>query len=205
MTTSDPAALAASPVLNEVPSEAREGAVIRVVGINEGRPAWADAAFDVLREVARTYNDTIAYSDLAERVEARTGLTTRVSQRNWIGKVLSDVVQRCHDEGLPALTALVVHKGDGEVGEGYGEVLRVAGLPSIDDKLARERHAAVARLDCYRHFGARLPADARPTLSVALEKRAAREVKARPPRRGEPCPTCFVETPLSGRCINCHG
>lgn len=177
---------------------------LRYVGTNEGRSSWSSAAFDVLIGVASRYNGLIVYSDLAEQVQLRTGLHTRANQRNWIGAVLSDVMHRCHSEGLPNLTALVVHKHDGQVGTGYDEVLKVWGLEPIDDQLEREMHAAAARLDCYRRWSPNVPADARPRLSPRFEDTISR--RRATSRRDAPetvCPTCFTVVPVTGRCPRC--
>jgi hypothetical protein len=175
----------------------------RLVGITEGRPVWAAAAFDALLEVAATYRGLIVYSDLAEQVQAGTGLRTRAYPRNWIGSVLADVVHRCHREGLPPLTALVVHKDDGQVGAGYDEVLRVSGYAPIDDQLARERHAAESRLLCYRTWAADVPAGAAAALSPQLEAKVRRRRPRAHERLAQLCPSCFVEVPASGICDSC--
>lgn len=177
----------------------------RVVGTREGRPAWALAAFEVLVETAERYNAVVVYSDLADQVQRRSGMATRALQRNWIGKVLSDVVVRCHQEGLPPLTALVVHKSDGQVGVGYDEVLRVAGLDPIDDQAEREEHAASARLECYRRWCANVPADAAPTLSDRMQEVASRRRLPTVVRVGEMCKLCFLQKPTSGQCPQCEG
>lgn len=175
------------------------------VGINEGRPRWAIAAFDILRRVAGDYNGLITYSELADEVQRRAGLSTPSPQRNWIGKVLADVAHRCHSEQLPALTALVVHKHDGQVGDGYAEVLRIAGIDQIDDRLEREEHAAISRLECYRHWCDDVPVDAKPRLSPILEQRVSRAAPRKETLRGDLCSRCFVEMPLSGICARCDG
>lgn len=176
------------------------------VGLTVARDPWARAVFDVLVETAGRYNGLIVYSDLAEIVQERTGLRTRMEQRNWIGKVLSDVVHRCDREGLPALTALVVHKHDGQVGPGYDEVLRVAGMVPISDQVEREQHAAVARLECYRRWCDHVPSDAKPTLTGPVARQAARQQQAKRATRSMAiCPRCFIEMPASGRCGECDG
>lgn len=175
----------------------------RCVGINEGLAGWAKAAFDILCGVAGGYNGLITYSELAEDVQERSGLSTRSPQRNWIGKVLAVVAHRCHSEQLPALTALVVHKGDGQVGDGYAEVLRIAGIDQIDDRLEREEHAAISRLECYGRWCHHVPDDAKPRLSPILAQRVTRSAVRKDTLRGDVCTSCFVEMPLSGTCANC--
>ena len=170
-------------------------------------PHWAKAAYELLVETASRYNAVITYSELAEQVQRRSSLHTKSQMRNWITGLLADVVKVNHVRNEPPLASLVVRKDDGQVGAGYDEVLRVAGESPIADPLERETHAAAARLECYRHWGADVPADAEPTLSAR-----ARVVRARTPvvrtvhveaRRGAVCPTCFMEMPVSGPCPNC--
>lgn len=192
---------------------------------------WAKHAYEILVETAGRYNAVITYADLAEEVQRRSGLWTKAQLRNWIGGLLRDLAKVSHLRGEPALTSLVVHKTDGQVGAGYDEVLRLSGVGPIDDDLERETHAAATRLECYRHWGADVPVDAQPTLSPRMRELRARAAGASPtrsastphtprpsgstratgsprassePRRGAVCPTCFMEMPLSGRCTNCE-
>lgn len=169
------------------------------------QPYWAKHAYEVLVETAGRYNAVITYSELAEEVQRRSSLHTKSAMRNWIGGLLADLVKVNHVRSEPPLTSLVVHKDDGQVGTGYDEVLRVYGHAPIQDQLERETHAAASRLECYRHWGADVPADAKPTLSTrAREVRERRpRVAAVEPRRGAVCPTCFMEMPVSGICANC--
>ena len=143
--------------------------------------------------------------------------------RNWIGDLLKMIAQANHLREEPALTALVVHKNDGLVGEGYDEVLRLAGRTPFTDPVDRENDAAAARLECYRRWCDDVPSDAQPMLvahtrpprSPAGASGAATRGGSRAPtptraaprsreeRRGAVCPTCFMEMPLSGVCPNC--
>lgn len=178
--------------------------VERIVGIKQGQAAWAREALRVLRETASRYNATITYSDLADEVQRCTGLRTKTDQRNWIGGVLGIVVWACHQRGLPPLTALVVHKHDGQVGPGYDEVLRVAGLSPINDQLEREQHAAASRLACYRVFCAAVPADAEPTLTLKMQTTVDRRRTLKVELHAPVCPRCFIQLPLAGGdCPNC--
>mgnify|MGYP000845656168 CR=1 FL=1 len=185
------------------PQATEPGPNSQPVGINEGRPGWALAAFEILTRVAGSYNGLITYSELADEVQRSSGLFTRSPQRNWIGKVLADVAHRCHSEQLPALSALVVHKHDGQVGDGYAEVLHIAGIDQIDDRLEREEHAAISRLECYRHWCDNVPVDAKPRLSPILEQRVSRVAPRREALRGDVCSRCFIEMPISGLCASC--
>ncbi|WP_343995289.1 hypothetical protein [Terrabacter terrae] len=169
------------------------------------QPYWARHAYEVLVETAGRYNAVITYSDLAEEVQRRSSLHTRSAMRNWIGGLLADLVKVNHLREEPPLMSLVVHKQDGQVGDGYDEVLRVYGQAPIHDQLERETHAAASRLECYRHWGADVPADAQPTLTTRTREVRERTTRAAAPevRRGAVCPTCFMEMPLSGVCTNC--
>lgn len=170
------------------------------------RETWASAAYDILVEVAGRYHGVIEYGELGEAVQERTGVTTRSAIRNWIGGVLELVVQRCHRDGLPALTALVVRKDSGMVGDGYDAVLRIEGIAPHDDVMEREEHAARARLECYRWAGAPdLPADGgEPALAPKLAQKVQRRRRAeRSERAAQVCPVCFMAIPATGVCDNC--
>lgn len=78
------------------------------VPFKDATSAWADAAVDVLVDVASNYHSFITYKDLAEKVQASTGIRSRSQMRNWIGGVLGQVVDRAAAEDLPSLTALCV-------------------------------------------------------------------------------------------------
>ena len=169
----------------------------------EAYDTWASHAYDILTGVARSYHAVIEYRALAEEAQTASGVRTSVPFRHWIGKVLRRLVNRCHDEGVPPLTALVVHSTDGKVGDGYRAVLEVAGEPPVEDELQREYHAAAARLDCYRHFGAPLPPGGgvpalAPRLRAAVERREVRVIVPPPA-----CPNCFVQLPATGICDSC--
>jgi hypothetical protein len=164
---------------------------------------WASEAYQVLGGVARTYHAVITYRELAEEAQKVSGVRTSVPFRRWIGRVLYLVVQRAQSQGDPPLTALVVHSTDGRVGEGYKAVLEAAGEHPVDDDLERERHAARARLDCYRRRGAALPPGGgvpalAPRLQAAVIRRRSQN-EAAPPV----CPTCFIELPATGICDSC--
>jgi hypothetical protein len=118
--------------------------------------AWTAAAIPVLEQVARSYHATISYKDLGEQVQGTAGIRTRVLLMNWIGQVLGGVARHSHQRGTPLLSCLCVH-ADGTVGEGYGQAI----LDNFGDPLPGDldMHAAVERLRCYQHFGARLPVD----------------------------------------------
>ncbi|ROS79127.1 hypothetical protein [Cellulomonas sp. PhB143] len=165
---------------------------------------WAQDAYGVLTEIATEYGGLITYGELAELVQEDSGIRTSVQQHHWIGKVLSRVVAEAHAEGVPPLTALVVRKDTGLVGEAYAEVLATEGAPVLDDVLASERHAAGARLRCYEYFGADLPPGGGvPTLAPEFAAKVARLQRTREVPVGTPCPNCFVIMPASGVCDTC--
>ena len=169
------------------------------------QPTWVKHAYEILVETAGRYNAVITSSELAEEVQRRSDLWTNSQMRNWIGGLVADVVKVNHAREEPALASLVVRKDDGQVGAGYNEALKLAGLPPIADLMEREEHAAAARLECYRHWGADVPADAKPMLSARSRVVRERTPRAAPveARRGAVCPTCFMEMPVSGPCPNC--
>ncbi|WP_433281144.1 hypothetical protein [Micromonospora sp. CA-244673] len=175
------------------------------VGAEEAWDIWGRHAYDILVGVARRYHAVITYKELGDQVQARSGIRTSALLHNWVGSVLGRVVHEAHRRGDPPLTALVVHTDDGKVGVGYKEVLQVAGEPPVEDEMDRERHAADARLSCYRTFNAAgLPPDGgspalAPTLEAAVKRRRALAPKPRQPT----CPTCGVQLPVSGDCDSC--
>ncbi len=117
--------------------------------------AFLPVAFDELVRTAKVYNAVITYKELAQKVKEATGIRYD-AQLYWLGKLLGPLVARCAREGLPPLTSLVVH-ADGTVGSGYREVLEVAGEQVPDNLDLLDDHAAAARLECYKFFGADLP------------------------------------------------
>jgi hypothetical protein len=166
----------------------------------EAKAEWARVAHDVLVQTAKRYNDYLTYTELARRILDESGINYRPNQRNWIGKVLSAVADRNVAEGEPPLTALCVSSGDEKVGAGYAYALKVMGQPKPKDL---QPHAAEARLECYRFYGADLPAGGgEPTPTRAV---AAKRVRTEPPveRPVILCPVHFSQLPLSGQCDLC--
>lgn len=178
----------------------------RWVKPTEATSEWAAVAGEVLTEVAGHYLGLITYVDLAEQVQARTGLRTRAPYRSWIGSVLAAVVAQCRADGLPPLSSLVVYR--------------------VDSDVAVEEGTTLARFACYRRFAADVPVEAvaeADALARAKEEaetprqRPARQPRApRAPRaststaKPKPaeeapkiCPTCFMQLPASGICDNC--
>lgn len=193
----------------------------RFVNPTVGKKFWIKHTYDVLVETAERYNAVLTYAELADEVQRRSGLHTNAQTRAWVGDLLKMVAHANHLRGEPPLAALVVHTKDGQVGAGFDEVLRLEGR-TVTDPHEREHRAAVARLECYRHWSDDVPPDAEPTLvtprrastpvrSAAGGTKAApsRPVRSAPrqrvqeERRGGVCPSCFMEMPVTGVCPNC--
>lgn len=175
------------------------------ISSGEAEDAWAEHARHILAEVAGTYHRLIDHTDLAVGVQEASGIHTSTNAHYWIGRVLNQVAAVNAVKGEPALTSLVVHRVQGTVGDDYDEVLRLAGVPAITDPTEREKHAAAARMDCYRWAGATMPAGGgNPALSPKLAQRITRERKrAREEAPPTVCPTCFMAVPPTGVCDNC--
>src|SRR5690349_15634822 len=92
------------------------------IELEQAKEQWATAARPVLERVARSYGEVVRYAELAEAVQASTGIRTRKLTHHWIGDVLGRVGADCHARGEPLLSALCVHK-DGGIGDGYGIAL----------------------------------------------------------------------------------
>jgi hypothetical protein len=167
--------------------------------------AWAPEVHRILARVAGTYQGLIEYAELGAEVQEASGIRSSRPVRSWIGPVLCRVAQDNHARSEPALTALVVHKADGIVGVGYDEALTLAGVDPIEDPVAREKHAAQARLECYRWAGATMPASGgRAAVSPRFEQIQARLRKER--RAAEQptiCTSCYMAIPPTGVCDNC--
>jgi hypothetical protein len=164
---------------------------------------WTLVALPVLEGVARRYDETITYKDLAEKVQEAAGIRTRVLMMHWIGQVLGGASRESHRRGQPMLSALCVHS-DGTVGDGYAvaAVENYGGSPPAD----LEMHAAEERLRCYQHFGADLPpGGGAPALTPRVAARRAwlaAQAKPGPPATPS-CPTCHIALPVSGVCDDC--
>jgi hypothetical protein len=160
---------------------------------------WAQAAREILTRTAGTYHAVIRDSELAEELQATTGIRTTRSLDRWLHKVLAPVAVLCDSVGEPPLTSLVV---------------------GAHDDLAAARN----RLECYQWAGS-APADGGvpaqlPDSAPRRQSRAARPARSRsatsrpdvpaPKRRvaktDRPvavCPTCFMALPATGVCDNC--
>lgn len=173
------------------------------VAFNDAMALWTSVAYDVLRETAGRYNAYVTYSDLAKTVQAQSGMQTRLLTRNWIGKVLSAIAERCASANERQLTSLCVKTADETVGEGYTKVFELSGEPVPEDL---QLHAAEARFECYQFYGATIPRGGKATLTPKVarvrEQAAAKRRDETPPVL---CPKCFVQVPLTGNCDGCDG
>lgn len=169
---------------------------------NDKVALWAEAAVPVLQKVASEYGGYIYYQQFADKLFEETGVTTTQSLYYWIGKPLGVVLDHCTDNGLPALSALVVHAHDGRVGKGFNTFLRRNKRPEVEDPLQLEWVAAEERLKCYRLYCDNVPEDAVPMLTrqyqVAVDRRTP---KLSPPPLT--CGACAMQLPASGQCDYC--
>lgn len=163
---------------------------------------WANAAIPILENVASQYNGYIFYKDLGERLFRETGVHTTIQLGNWIGKPLGAVLHHCHEQGLPALSSLVVRSGNGMVGEGFNEYLRMAGREIVADPLELEWVAAAERLKCYQLYCAQIPENAKQSLTREYAERIGRKTPGAP----QPlpvCTNCGTVLPRSMQCDYC--
>lgn len=170
---------------------------------SEALKLWTEATVPILEDVASTYGGYIFYKDLGERLFEKTGVHTRTQLGNWIGKPLGAVLGHCRDNGLPALSSLVVRAGNGMVGDGFNEFLRLAGREPVDDPVALEWVAAEERLNCYRLYCASLPQAAEPMLTREYAERIIQRTP-RTPTRLPACPSCGTLLPVSMQCDYCE-
>jgi hypothetical protein len=162
---------------------------------------WSHAARTVLEDVARNYGTWITYGELAERVQADTGIRTTKMIHYWIGQVLGRVARRQPPEE-PTLTSLVV-QANGTIGSGFLEIVRER---NVEEPIDIELFAARERLACHHYFGATLPPDGgQPVYTHEVARRRARQ---RTRRRATPeaafCPRCHVQLPATGVCSTCR-
>ena len=171
------------------------------VGPEVARAAWAEAAREQLLQTARRYQAVTSYKELGEGVQQRSGIHTKQLLHYWISDVLLRVAQDCAARGEPNLSSLCVNAA-GSVGEGY----RVAVVATTGEQPTDpDSHAARVRLECYRWFGADLPASGgAPALTTKLAATRTRTRKAAHEARPVPtCPTCNLALTASGACDNC--
>ena len=171
------------------------------VGEEAARSAWAAAAREVLVETARKYHAVITSKELAAAAMDRSKIHTKRPSHYWIGDVLSRVATHCAERGEPLLSALCVN-AEGSVGAAYAtSVASTRG--SLDGDA--DDHAARERLECYRVFGADLPAGGGSwALTPRLSASRSRERRAAAAEKMPPlCPKCHTAVPATGICDYC--
>ncbi len=171
------------------------------VGDEAARAAWATAAREVLIQTAGKYHSVISSKELAAAVMERSKITTKRPSHYWIGDVLGRVAAHCSERGEPLLSALCVN-AEGSVGASYaGNVSSVRGSLDGDS----DDHAARERLECYRVFGADMPAGGGSwALTPRLSASRSRERRAAAAEKMPPlCPKCHTAVPATGICDYC--
>jgi hypothetical protein len=174
------------------------------VSMKDALDAWEPHAVSLLTDTAKTYNGFVTYKQLAETVQQQSDIGHNGLLTNWIGSVLGRVVDHFAKQQIPHLSSLCV-KEDGTVGDGYRHVLLTCSEAVDIDYDQLDDHAAKTRLECYRHFGAQVPADGGvPTLTP--KAKATRDYKKALAKLDAPpklCPTCNTVLPLTGNCDDC--
>lgn len=151
--------------------------------------AWTPVARERLVEAARTYRATVTVADLADAVQAATGIRADTPADTWIGKLLDRVARDAASRDEPPLASLCI---------------------TPDDSDAR----SAERLLCYRAYADDLPADggvAAPVLRASLPRRraaAAPRAERRPATpvnqlREVTCPNCWMIVPARETCSSC--
>jgi hypothetical protein len=161
--------------------------------------AWVPITYEVLVATAGRYRAVITYGELAEEIQERSGIRTRMLLANWIGKLLENVAAEAKGRSGPPLTSLCVHQ-DGSIGDGYARAPKSTPDPVDDDiELAAAQH----RLLCYRAYAVDLPADGgSAALTPQVVARRARTTTREPPAP-EACPNCRMTVPATGICDEC--
>lgn len=168
----------------------------------DDRDAWAEAAREVLIAVAGRYHRVTTYKDLATKVQASTGITTKRQAHLWIGDVLNRVSVDGVERGEPLLASLCVNAA-GQVSGAYADAVSAIGGTVEGDA---DDHAAEARLACYQYFKAENLPESGGVSALTPRLTAARERawKAKPIQRViDFCPKCYMEIPPTGECDNC--
>jgi hypothetical protein len=192
----DPAAATRSSDLTD------DSRTVEEVGTEQARTAWAASARELLCETAQRYQAVVAQQELGRQVQEHSGIRTTQLHHYWIGDVLRRVSTECAERGEPDLSSLCVN-GSGSVGDGYRVLVAAT---TGEEPADPDAHAARARLACYRHFGAELPANGgSPALTPKLAATRTRARKAAQEARPVPlCPTCHLALTANGVCDNCY-
>jgi hypothetical protein len=141
------------------------------VGNEHARATWALAARELLVETAKRYHATATTQELADFVQRRSLIRTTQLHSSWLGDVLRRVSADCAGRREPLLSSLCVD-GHGRPAAGYVSAVAEFRGEEVTDP---DQHAAVERLECYRHFGAVLPpGGGEPALPAPTATRASR-------------------------------
>ncbi|MBK9477249.1 MAG: hypothetical protein IPL94_13790 [Tetrasphaera sp.] len=176
--------------------------------VRDGSPVAFSVALDqrvpvahaALIDTARSYRGLTTYLELAEHVQAVSGVRTRMLIGYWSGQLLERVAQLTVERAEVPITSLCVHQ-DGTIGGGYATAPQSV---KVDEDVDVDELAAAHRLLCYRKYATDLPADGgeaalAPKLAAA---RARRESTHRTP--AALCPEHFMELSASGVCAACE-
>lgn len=169
------------------------------VPLDEATAKWSVHARQALISTAGQYHGYITYDELAEVVQREAGIVTTLPTHQWLGGVLVAVAEDCVTRGEPPLAALAVRK-DETVGPAYRRSVARTGEPAPDDL---DDHAAEARLECYRYFGAAIPSGGGRAALTPKVSEARRRAARLNPTPAAVCPTCFTQLPFTGRCDAC--
>jgi hypothetical protein len=169
------------------------------VPLSEATAMWSVHARQALISTAGRYHAYITYGELAEIVQRETGVVTSLPMHQWLGGVLGAGADDCVQRGEPPLTALCVRENE-TVGPAYRQSIARSGQPVPDDL---DEHAAQARLECYRYFGAEVPPDGGRAALTKKVSDARRRAARLNPTPAAVCPTCFTQLPFTGRCDAC--
>ena len=162
---------------------------------------WAAEARDLLVLTAGQYQAVTTTRDLAAYVQQESGVSTTRMTHSWIGDVLTRVARECASRGEPNLASLCVTTKGG-VGQEYAAEVRAVTGTAPDDP---DTHAADARFECYRFFGADLPAGGgfsalTPQLTTSRARARKERIEAQEPTL---CPVHHIAVPPSGVCDYC--
>lgn len=174
----------------------------QIIGDENARARWAPAAREALLDTARTYQAVVTTKELAALAQTRSKVDSSSQTHYWIGDVLARVARECGRRGEPLLCALCVDSS-GSVGSRYAATVEaIRGETPADP----DHHAALERLECYRHFGASLPpGGGLPALTPKLKTRRERVQSVAVANRVRPlCPIHHMEYPADGVCEECQ-
>ena len=118
------------------------------VEMDHAKQEWALAVRPELERVAHSYGDVVKYGELAEAVQASSGIRTRTLMHYWIGDVLGRVTAECHRRERAAALSPVRAPGRHDRRELWIALVETYGGDAPDDL---DQHSAEERLRCYHH------------------------------------------------------